>query len=847
MDAIDDGDLARALPEAIRQRLTPLVRAPARRERRVVYWMRIAARDHDNAALDAALHAAHALDAPLLVYHAVSERYPFASDRHHTFMLEGARDVARALGARGIRHVLHVERPGHRGPRLRELSIDAALVVTEQAPVPPLDGWTQRLATSLAEARVPMWMLDASCVVPMPLVSKRPDRAYAFRTATERIARGVLASAWPEAPVLRATDEGTLAFAPVDAAHLDDRDIARLVAACGIDHAVAPVRALPGGSVAGYARWASFRARGLARYASDRNDALVEGTSRLSPYLHHGHVSALRIAREASKVLGDGADKFLDELLVWREVAWHFCARTPPEALHSLRALPDWARETLEAHARDPRDVKTTETLERGRTGDALWDAAQRMLLSHGELHNNVRMTWGKAIAAWTRSPEDARAALVELNHRYALDGRDPASYGGLYWCLGLFDRPCAAGVPVLGAIRPRPTGHHATRLDVAAYSARSRAPTRSSLRRVAVVGAGLAGLACARVLADHNVEVVVFDKGRAAGGRLASRRVEAASFDLGAQYFTARDPRFSRHIASWAQQGVVARWDARVVSLDGRSGAVRETEPVLRWVGTPTMNAIARHLASDLDVRAGHRVDRLDRAARGWSLLGRVAPRGVTLAPTREAGEAMTWDGFDAVAVCLPAEQARALIEAVSPAMAEPLAKCRMTPCLALAVTLPEGAESLPFDGAFVGRAGDGLELSWIACESSKPGRAPGNRWMLHASEAWSDAHFASREDDVTRDMLDAFARATGCGVVAPVATHLHRWRFARPAAPCDAESWIDEDARLACGGDFASGGRVEGAFLSGLAVAGRLLGLPEPSATAPTSSSTSGSRPAA
>ena len=101
---------------------------------------------------------------------------------------------------------------------------------------------------------------------------------------------------------------------------------------------------------------------------------------------------------------------------------------------------------------------------------------------------------------------------------------------------------------------------------------------------------------------------------------------------------------------------------------------------------------------------------------------------------------------------------------------MAEPLAKCRMTPCLALAVTLPEGAESLPFDGAFVGRAGDGLELSWIACESSKPGRAPGNRWMLHASEAWSDAHFASREDDVTRDMLDAFARATGRGVVAPV-----------------------------------------------------------------------------
>ncbi|CAN5469726.1 hypothetical protein BH11MYX1_BH11MYX1_41450 [soil metagenome] len=509
--------LLAALPEAVAHRVRCVVSLPpARDARMVLYWMRMAVRDHENAALDAAVAAANALGLSVLVYHAVSERYPFASDRHHTFILEGARDVAAGLEARGIHYVLHVERPGARGPMLVELAKRAALVVTEQVPVPPLDAWTAQLGARLADAGVPLWTVDASCVVPMPLVAKRYERAYAYRTATQHLASAALAEAWQDvAPQQRPTPH-PLPFTPIDARALDDDGaIASLVATCEIDHGVAPVREWRGGSRAGYARWNAFRVDQLGAYAGRRKDPLVDGTSRLSPYLHYGHISALRIAREAALVSGAGADKFLDELLVWREVAWHFAAHTPRGELHTLAPLPAWARATLAEHAADPRAPLTMERLERGRTGDALWDACQRSLLAHGELHNNLRMTWGKAVPAWTTDPEAARHALVELNHRYALDGRDPAAYGGLYWCLGLFDHPVTPPKKILGTVRPRPTARHAARLGVAAYARHVARAKRTAVRRVAVIGAGLAGLGGERTLADQHLHLVVFGKGR--------------------------------------------------------------------------------------------------------------------------------------------------------------------------------------------------------------------------------------------------------------------------------------------------------------------------------------------
>ena len=801
----------------------------------VLYWMRMAVRDHENPALDAAVAAANALDLPVLVYHGVSERYPYASDRHHTFLLEGARDVAEGLEARGIRYALHVERPGARGPMLAELAKLAALVVTEDVPVPPLDAWTASLGARLERAGVPLWTVDASCVVPMPLVAERHDRAYAFRNASRRLASAALAGAWKDVVPRQPPARLPLPFTPIDARALDDRYLASLVAECAIDHGVAPVREWRGGSRAGYARWEAFRADKLVDYARRRNDPLLDGTSRLSPYLHYGHVSPLRIAREAALVPGAGADKFLDELLVWREAAWHFAAHTPQGVLETLEPLPEWARATLAEHAASAREPLTMEHLERGRTGDALWDACQRSLLAHGELHNNLRMTWGKAVPAWTRDPEAARRALVELNHRYALDGRDPASYGGLYWCLGLFDRPFTPPSAVLGTVRPRPTSAHAARLDVAAYARHVARPTRTGVRRVAVIGAGLAGLACARTLTDHNIDVAVFDKGRSPGGRLATRRSPPHTFDLGAQYFTARDPRFRRHVHSWLEDGVCAPWQGRIVALDGAGGPARAVPPLERLVGTPDMSALARHLAADLQVSTGHRVDRVERVAGMLTLRGTTAPDGVTLAPAGpgELGS-IELGTFDCVVLCLPADQAAVLLEPISARLAREAREVSLDPCFVVGLAAGMGDDALralAHDGAFIGREGEpsASPLSWVARDSSKPGRPAGERWVLHATAAWSRASRDVPRDEVEATMIAELSRLFDLGPLDPELSFVHRWGYARAPRPLDRGALFDEDARVGASGDWACGGRVEGAFLSGVALAGRVLGLPE------------------
>ncbi|MBM4281181.1 MAG: FAD-dependent oxidoreductase [Deltaproteobacteria bacterium] len=821
-------DLA-SWPEELRRRSRVLVNG-APREGLVVYWMRVAVRGHENPALDAAIAAANDLGTSVLVYHAVSERYPYASDRHHTFILEGARDVARELAARGVAYALHVERPGARGPMLRRLAERAALVVTEDAPFPPLSTWTRRLAEHLDHQRVPFVALDASCVVPMPLVKQRFDRAYAFRTATRSLAARSLSHAWQELEPLHPARACELPFDPVDAQALDDRAIARLVARCEIDHAVGPVRTLRGGSAAGYARWRAFGDDGLDRYAERRNDAAIDGTSRLSPWLHYGHVSPLRIAREAAaRPKSASTDKFLDELLVWREAAWHYVAHTPE--IESLAALPEWARATLAAHAGDRRDALPMERLERARTGDRLWDLAQRSLVAQGELHNNVRMTWGKAIPSWTRTPEDARRALVALNHRYALDGRDPSSYGGLYWCLGLFDHPFTPAQPVLGTVRPRPTSVHAQRLDLDAYEARVSRPARS-VGRVAVIGAGVTGLACARTLADHGVDVVVFDKGRVPGGRLASHRAPDLEADVGASYFTARDARFRRFVESWRDEGVVDVWQGRIGAVFGDGAAPVETPVLDRFVGTPGMSALARHLARDVDVRTSHRVDAIERREGRYVLSGTVGPAGVTLGPagTRSGEPLEGFGAFDALLVCLPASQAHPLVRGVSPGLAEAASTATSEPCVALAfVPADDALATLPFDGLFLGRDHDEARtLAWLARESSKPGRRLANCWVLHAAPAWSAAHLRDPDDTLATDLLQALARRLGIGRIEARRSVLRRWACARVGAAGGSEPLFDDETRLGVGGDWSLGGRVEGAFLCGVALAGRVLGLP-------------------
>ncbi|NBC96306.1 MAG: FAD-dependent oxidoreductase, partial [Deinococcus-Thermus bacterium] len=610
--------LDRPLPPHLEERIDPLNDRPLGPDGRyVLYWMRTAVRGHENPALDTAVALANALGLPAFVYHALDERYPYASDRHHSFILEGARDVQAALADRGIGYAFHLSRPGHRGPHLTTLAKGAAAVVTEDMPTVPMVRWARRLAEA---APVAVLAVDTACVLPMRLVGRAHDRAFAFRKATAKRRDHRLHASWTDIAPDTAAFVPDLPFEPIDLAAASIPD---LVAACEIDHGVGPIAHTRGGSVAGYARWTDFRDTRLARYAKRRNDALDrDAVSRMSAYLHYGQVSPLRIAREAAAAGGAGAEKFLDELLVWREMAYVFCKYEPGH--EDVSVLPDWARESLAAAEFDRREaLYAWEELARGATHEPLWNAAQWSLHRQGELHNNLRMTWGKEIVGWTPDAATALDRLIDLNHRYALDGRDPNSYGGLLWCLGGFDRPFDPPQAVLGRVRPRSAAIHARRLDVDAYTAQVAGPAGTA-PAVAVIGAGMAGLACARTLADHGWPVTVFDKGRGPGGRMSTRRADPERglpdpVDHGAQYFTADDPRFRRFVDSWVEAGVAAPWDGRIVTLTG--DGIEQTRPRDRFVGLPGMNGVIRHLATDLDARFGVRVAGLAAEGGGWRL----------------------------------------------------------------------------------------------------------------------------------------------------------------------------------------------------------------------------------
>ena len=789
------------LPEFLKERTRAQnVQGLPARGKYVLYWMRTAVRIAENPALDVAIHIANKFDLPVLIYHGLSERYPYASDRHHTFIVQGARDVQAAIASLNVEYVFHLERAGQRQPHLKNLARLARFVVTEDMPVSPLRNWTTALSKVVA---TPILLVDTACVVPMQLVGRAFERAFEFRDATRKLF-GERLNRQSESVKSHSNDK-VLDTIPIEPIDLQQADIAGLISSCDIDHSIGPVPHTVGGSVAGYQRWQAFQRHGLGNYARLRSDAMLDGVSRMSPYLHYGMVSPMRIAREAASIQNSNGEKFLDELLIWRELSYAFCFyRLDCER---LSAVPDWAIATLKDHQDDRRPaLLSMETLARGRTGDLLWDAAQRSLLMHGELHNNVRMTWGKRLLGWTSNAKSALATMVDLNHRYALDGRDPASYGGILWCFGQFDRPFLPERPILGRVRDRSTLEHAGRLDPQAFMKKATRPICNPMPTVAVIGAGVSGLICARTLVDHGLLVKIFEKSGGVAGRMATRRTESdISFDHGAQYFTVRDARFKRYVDSWIHDGIVKLWKGRIVTLvEGSIHA--EKRSMQRYVASPSMNGIGKHLATGLDIHLQTTVAPLQRVENKWQLR---CDDGVDL------GE------FDVVVVAAPAPQAATIMQAL-PQLANRAKQVSMRGCWCVMLSTSIPLE-LSFDGAFISKS----PLAWIARDSSKPDRVHAcETWVLHASPEWSESHIEASKSDVERLLIQEFWTVIGHVPMPLLVSVAHRWRYATPVQSLEENCLFDPTTRTGACGDWCAGPRVEGAFLSGIALAGRILG---------------------
>ena len=447
------------------ERITPLNSAP-QGDGPVLYWMSRDQRAHDNWALVYALEQAALRRVPCAVAFCVSDGFLGAQAYHYAFMLDGLRETAGALDQLNIPFFLLKGEPGEEVPRFAK-KCGAGLVVCDFDPLKIKRAWTAAVSKKLA---VPLVEVDAHNIVPCRFASpKREVGAYTLRPKLKKLLPLFL-KPYPElrrqkiswagpSPDTVATQFGERAIGgrPVST-HLPPSPFSRLEREAA-------------------KRLSAFLKNGLSAYGEARNDPSLDGQSGLSPYLHLGQLSAqsIALAASAAKVPQESKDAFLEELIVRRELSDNFCLYTPDYDSHTCFA--PWATASLERELKTKREyLYSADQLEKAKTHDELWNAAQREMVLTGKMHGYMRMYWGKKILEWSKDYKQAYKLALTLNNRYELDGRDPNGYAGVAWAIGgVHDRPWP-GRPVFGNIRFMSRKGCESKFDAGAYIAKIRA-----------------------------------------------------------------------------------------------------------------------------------------------------------------------------------------------------------------------------------------------------------------------------------------------------------------------------------------------------------------------------------
>jgi deoxyribodipyrimidine photo-lyase len=451
--------------------------APARRGDWVLYWLRALRRAEDNLALDHAAARADELGLPLIVYESLDPRYPYASARMHTFVLESTLGRRAAIESKGAAYrfaLPRTAREAREGRALSTLAARAALIVSDWfAPCGAMATFWRDSPARLGQrsgARVEL--VDDTVGVPMALFADRHE--VAARTIRPKVQRVVSAS-------LTVSDERSVRAKPPRELHLPfdhceitAESIPSLVASCEVDARVGPVARTPGTRAEAERRLRRFIDQRLERYSEGRNDMGLVGSSELSAYLHFGVLSGRAVARAAMASAAPERERaaFVEELIVRRALAFNHVMTCADGASSYERAVPEWARMTLEAHAGDARTAHRFEQWESAQTSDPLWNSAQRELLRDGVIHPYARMLWGKVALTLAPSPREAFEWLIALNDKWALDGRDPNTYTNIAWCFGLHDHPYPERA-VFGTVRSMTSAAARRKWDTDAYEAR--------------------------------------------------------------------------------------------------------------------------------------------------------------------------------------------------------------------------------------------------------------------------------------------------------------------------------------------------------------------------------------
>ena len=442
----------------------------------VLYWMQINRRFHYNYALEYAVGWANKLDKPLLILEAFSCDYPWATDRSHTFMMQGMKEHLDIAGEKEWNYVSFVEEePGQYDRLLKKLADRACVLVTDEYPVFIMRERNQKYPDELG---IPYITVDSNGIIPMGLTDKDPYSAYFFRKIMQKNFVEAFTHPPKQDPMKELKNQSSIDLPESIFEGLPDASkalntIPDFISGLDINQDVKPID-WKGGRSAALGMMGQFIKDSLLEYDEKRNDPDENKTSHLSPWLHFGKISSYEVVKAVLEHQPDGwdldnitfnkgstggffngnpnIDGFLDEIVTWREVGFHFAHHR--EDYDQFDSLPDWALETMNEHRDDPREWEYSyEQLENSQTHDEIWNAAQTQLREDGIIHNYLRMLWGKKVIEWTPDPETALEYLIDLNNTYAIDGRDPNSYSGIFWCFGRFDRAWQER-PIFGKLR---------------------------------------------------------------------------------------------------------------------------------------------------------------------------------------------------------------------------------------------------------------------------------------------------------------------------------------------------------------------------------------------------------
>jgi deoxyribodipyrimidine photo-lyase len=431
----------------------------------VVYWMQRAQRSLDNPALEVAVQAANLLDKPCVVFFAPVPFYPHANLRHYRFLNQGIPAIAEGLRKRGIGFVLR-RYPDHHLLKFCQ-QVQPALVVGDENPMREPEHWREVAAEQL---RVPFWTVDADVIVPTKLLTKEQYGAHTARPVIRRLLPEFLQPVGnTRAKIEWVPPQRLKSLAP-------DLDITE---GWQLDRAVAPVEGTVGGTDQALKHLKRFIKNEMAKYPVDRNKPERDGTSRLSAYLHFGHIGPHTVALAVEKADAPKAAKeaFLEQLIVRRELAINFVRFNPD--YDNFESGTPWAHKSLAEHASDPRKIYSERQLEDAQTHDPLWNASQMQMVKTGFMHNYMRMYWAKKILEWSKTPARAFQMAVYLNDKYELDGRDPNGYAGIAWAIvGKHDRPWFER-PIFGKVRYMSFNSTSKKFDSESYIRQMEALSR--------------------------------------------------------------------------------------------------------------------------------------------------------------------------------------------------------------------------------------------------------------------------------------------------------------------------------------------------------------------------------